>query len=221
MGLYAYFDTASCGLPDEITASDVGYPELEDEAETVEVDYSGALGHMVQTFMDIATDLVPIDTGYLCSTIHADTDQVSFAAFYADAEYAQYVEYGTWKMGAQPYFRPALDEALEVFITEAMQALTEAQEIMRMIIQDIMSAAMEGVAEMAGETFGGFSPMGLSGLSTSTFIGGLALGTLMFFLAFPILVNLYGILDSLLGPFDPMQGRIDNLRVDGIEVIIT
>lgn len=221
MGLYAYFDVASCGLPDEITASDIGYPELDDEADPVEIDYGGALGHMVSTFMEIATELVPVDTGYLRSTIHAETDGATCAEFFADAEYAQYVEYGTWKMGAQPYFRPALDEALEVFITEAMQAATEARQVMEMICQDIMAAAMEAAAGMMGEPFGGFNPMGLGQMSSGAFFGGLAMGLLSMIILFPILVNLYAILDAILGPFDPMQGRIDNLKASGIEVIIT
>lgn len=221
MGLYAYFDRESCGLPDEVTASDVGYPELEDMADPVEVDYSVALGHMVSTFMEIATSLVPVDTGYLQSTIDADTDGVSSAEFFADAEYAQYVEYGTYKMAAQPYFEPALDEALQVFITEAMQALTQAQQEMQMILQNIIAAAMETAANMMGESFGGFSPKGLGQMSTKAFLGGLALSVAVFFIAFPLLVNLYGIMDTLTAPFDPVQQRIDNLSTDGIEVIIT
>ena len=220
MGLYAYFDAATCGLPDEITASDVGYPEMDDMADPVEVDYSGALAHMVSTFMEVATSLVPVDTGYLYSSIHAKTEGAT-AEFFADAEYAQYVEYGTWKMGAQPYFRPALDEAISVFITEAMQALTQAQQVMQMICQDIMAAAMETAASMAGEQFLGFTPQGLGAMSPGAFYGGLLFGAAIMWLMFPILVNLYGILDSIMGPFDPVQGRIDNLTANGIEVIIT
>lgn len=220
MGLYAYFDVSSCGLPDEVTAGDIGYPEMEDEAGSVEVDYSGALEHMVATFMEIATSLVPVDTGYLQSTIHAETDGLS-AEFFADAEYAQYVEYGTWKMRAQPYFQPALDEAISVFITEAMQALTRAQQVMEAILQDIMAAAMETVANMMGSPFGGMSPMGLGQMTTGAYLGGLALGMAIMFIAFPLLVNLYAIMDTLMGPFDPMQQRIDNLQANGIDIIIT
>lgn len=221
MGLYAYFDAASCGLPDEITASDVGFPELEDIVDPIEIKYGGVLNSMVQTFMDIATDLVPIDTGYLCSTIHAGTDEETHAEFFADAEYAQYVEYGTWLMRAQPYFQPALDEALEVFITEALAEVRQAYLIMQAMCQTIMAAAMGAVANLMGEPFGGFSPMGLGQMSSGAFFGGLGLGLLAMVALFPLLVNLYGILDSLLGPFDPTQGRIDNLYADGIEVIIT
>ena len=221
MGLYAYFDVATCGLPDEVTAGDIGYPEYEDELDPVEVDYSGALGHMCETFMKVATSLVPVDTGYLQSTISAETDGATYAEFFAEAEYAQYVEYGTTKMAAQPYFEPALDEALEVFITEAMQALTQAQQEMEAMLQDIMSAAMETVATMMGSPYGGLTPQGLGMMSPGAYFGGLLFGTAILFLAFPLLVNLYGVMDTLMAPFDPMQQRIDNLRFSGIEVIIT
>ena len=77
----------------------------------VEIDYSDAFAAFADTFYSIATDLVPIDTGYLFSTISSSSDDWSITAE-ADADYAQYVEYGTWKMDAQPYFAPALNQAL-------------------------------------------------------------------------------------------------------------
>ena len=52
----------------------------------------------------------PVDTGYLRSTIFVreagDDVEIGF-----EAPYASYVEFGTYKMAAQPYLRPALDEA--------------------------------------------------------------------------------------------------------------
>lgn len=219
MGLYAYFDGASCGLPDEVTASDLGYPEFEGEAEPIQVDYSAAIADMISTFLSVATSLVPVDTGYLQSSIHAEGSGTS-ASFYADAEYAQYVEYGTYKMRAQPYFHPALDQAIEVYIAEAMEAYTRAQQEMQAILQDIMAAAMAAMANMMGSPFGGMSPMGLGQMTAGAFYGGLALGAAAMILAFPLLVNLYGIMDTLYAPFDPMQARIDDLQINGIDVIV-
>lgn len=219
MGLYAYFDAKTCGLPDEITAGDIGYPEMEDAADPIEVDYVPAIAHMVSTFMNTATSLVPVDTGYLQSSIHAEANGLS-AEFFADAGYAQYVEYGTWKMSAQPFFQPALDEAISVFISEAMQALTRAKQEMQAILESIMAAAMETAADMMGSPFGGMSPMGLGQMTTGAYLGGLALGMAIMFIAFPLLVNLYGIMDTLSAPFDPMQGRIDDLQANGTDIII-
>ena len=220
MGLYAYFDAVAAGMPQEVTASDIGYPEYDDELDPVEIDYAGAIGHMCETFMRVATELVPVDTGYLQSTIHTEAGG-TYAEFFAEAEYAQYVEYGTIKMGAQPYFQPALDEALEVFITEAMLAYKMAAQQMQAMLQDIMAAAMETVATMMGESFAGFTPQGLGAMSPGAYFGGLLFGAAIMFLAFPLLVNLYGIMDTLMAPFDPVSNAIDNLEISGIEVVIT
>ena len=89
----------------------------------IEPDYSEGCAVFADTFYDIATSLVPIDTGYLESTIGAEGYD-TWCEAYADAEYAQYVEYGTWKMDAQPYFEPAYRRALG----EAMPLWQEAQE---------------------------------------------------------------------------------------------
>lgn len=53
----------------------------------------------------------PVDTGYLRSTVFVrvagEDVEIGF-----EAPYASYVEFGTYnKMAAQPYLRPALDEA--------------------------------------------------------------------------------------------------------------
>ena len=78
--------------PDEVSGTDARGVER-----FVEVDYTGACEAFVETFLEVALDLVPVDTGYLYSTISADTDGY-FCWAEATAEYAQYVEYGTWCM---------------------------------------------------------------------------------------------------------------------------
>lgn len=50
---------------------------------------------------------VPVDTGNLKATIGHSTDDDAAYCF-ANAEYAPYQEYGTSRMPAQPYLRPAL-----------------------------------------------------------------------------------------------------------------
>ena len=103
--------------------------------------------------MEVATSLCPVDTGYLCSTIDAGGDESSVYAE-ATAEYAEYVEYGTSRMGAQPFFEPALEAAAEVLSSMAQIAIQEAQEVVQEMVQSIMDE-ME-MAMAGGGGFGGF-----------------------------------------------------------------
>ncbi|WP_206050820.1 HK97-gp10 family putative phage morphogenesis protein [Nocardioides speluncae] len=52
--------------------------------------------------------LVPVDTGNLKNSIAADLNGLE-ATVTADTEYADYVEFGTSRMAAQPYMGPAFD----------------------------------------------------------------------------------------------------------------
>lgn len=137
MGLYAEFSPEDFGFPSDFSSS------TEDGDVYVEVDYSGALDAAVDVFMEIATSLVPVDTGYLQSTISASSDGYT-VCFSADAEYAQYPEYGTWCQAEQPYFTPALQYAIDVFIIDAVEAISEAQD-------DFVSEMVLSGAEGAGE----------------------------------------------------------------------
>ena len=83
------------------------------------IDYSPAFEAMVEIFLMRIEELVPVDTGYLRGSISARSGGQS-AEFRVDAEYAAYVEYGTWKMDAQPYFWPALEEGYAFFLFLAM-----------------------------------------------------------------------------------------------------
>lgn len=179
MGLFVEFDALDLGFPEEVSGGDgkIGY-------ESVFVDYSEACEAFVETFLDIATTLVPVDTGYLRSTINAETDGYSYCMAEATADYAQYVEYGTFRMEAQPYFTPALEEAMKIFNQLANEAVNIAQEELEAILSGMMEASM--VAMGGGQTFG-------------SFLGGLGLFIGLGILLFPLLVNLYGILDSTFG----------------------
>lgn len=52
----------------------------------------------------------PVDTGYLRSTVFVQKDGDNVEIGF-EAPYASYVEFGTYKMAAQPFLRPALDNA--------------------------------------------------------------------------------------------------------------
>lgn len=90
------------------------------------INYAPAMEAARDTFIDVATTLVPVDTGNLRDSIHAETGATEVVAF-ADADYAEYVEYGTYKMSAQPYFEPALKEALDTMKSTAQEIEAEAR----------------------------------------------------------------------------------------------
>lgn len=91
------------------------------------IDYSMALARAKQVFLETARALVPVRTGYLKSSIECE-DQGLTVLFFAFAHYASYVEEGTWKMPARPYFQPALDSAFEAFYEACNEAVLQAGE---------------------------------------------------------------------------------------------
>jgi HK97 gp10 family phage protein len=54
--------------------------------------------------------LCPVDTGFLRNSIQVDSVTPIEAIIAPHTDYAEYVEFGTSRMAAQPYMRPALDE---------------------------------------------------------------------------------------------------------------
>ncbi|MEL7626983.1 MAG: HK97-gp10 family putative phage morphogenesis protein [Anaerolineaceae bacterium] len=64
---------------------------------------------------------VPVDTGKLMNSITV-TSEGTTGIVTASADYAGYVEFGTYKMGAQPYMYPAAKDIEPQFIA-AMEAL--------------------------------------------------------------------------------------------------
>lgn len=54
----------------------------------------------------------PVDTGNLRGSIHTTKGDLEDTVG-TDVEYAPYVEYGTYKMGAQPYMQPGADAAMQ------------------------------------------------------------------------------------------------------------
>lgn len=183
MGLYASFTVEQQGFPLELSQVVLG------EELWVEIDYSAALQDAVDTFINAAVDLVPVDTGYLQSTISASCDSYS-VEFEATAEYAQYPEFGTWCQAAQPYFTPALEEAVAVFIEGAYEAYEWAQDELQDMIDEVIAEYEEEQSAM-GAGFGG------GGESIGSMLAGAAIAAVMFFLFFPVLVIGYGIVDTI------------------------
>ena len=93
----ALFGEFSHTYPTQITLSS----EWCDVSQTVE--YDSQIGAALGQFQNEARALCPIRTGNLVSSISGGASSEGFTAE-AAADYAEYVEYGTWKMEAQPYF---------------------------------------------------------------------------------------------------------------------
>lgn len=75
-----------------------------------------------------AKELAPVDTGWLRRNIRHDpaapfleASVTAQAAAEPDDDYASYQEYGTSRMNAQPYMRPALERALKQLTEEVKQ----------------------------------------------------------------------------------------------------
>lgn len=131
MGLLAEFDVIA----------DFGYPSSTEEMGIIP-DYSVGCQSFVDTFLRVARELVPVDTGYLRSTLTAYCND-TYCRAETICEYAQYPEYGTWCQRAQPYFTPALEEALAVASAEWDIALEEAYEEEQALIEMQQKAEAE------------------------------------------------------------------------------
>lgn len=198
MGLYAEFSPDDFGFPSDFSSS-TDYGDV-----YVEVDYSEALEAAVGVFMDEATSRVPVDTGYLRSTIDASSNGES-ASFSAGAEYAQYPEFGTWCQAEHPYFRPALQAAIDTFVNYAQEAINEAQAE--------YNDEMNFLRTEAGEEGGGGG-----GISSEGGLAGLGMKLMLFILLISVAIVGMEIASSMLGNKNstPSFGGIDADSLVGI-----
>lgn len=74
-----------------------------------------ALLQTAADIIDIAKQLVPVDTGALKQSLGADPISSSEVHVGSDMPYAPHVEFGTVHSAAQPYLVPAFAQAEETF----------------------------------------------------------------------------------------------------------
>lgn len=77
-----------------------------------------------------ASQIAPRDTGYMAEHITAQKKD-NVAQVVSEADYSVYVEFGTYKMAAQPFMRPAVDQGRSNLLKTAGSAVM--QEIKRLI----------------------------------------------------------------------------------------
>ena len=155
------------GLRANINAMDQGFPMTANVGDiSIPVDYSEAAEIFKTVFLDVARELVPVRTGYLKSTIAAQIGEASIGEVTAEAsaEYAQYVEFGTYRQMAQPYFIPAIEAALEEWGLAAQKAYDEALEEAQAAYeaeQAQQQSQEAGGAPVGGGLLGGLALLGL------------------------------------------------------------
>jgi len=69
----------------------------------------------------------PVDTGFLRNSIQVEHQDDLTSVVFVGAEYGPYVEFGTSRMAAQPYFTPAVVAEEPAFI-EAVKAVVSNNE---------------------------------------------------------------------------------------------
>lgn len=134
------------GLRAQFSMDDLGYAAATEEL-GIPIDYSDGCSVFADTFEKVAKGLVPVDTGNLRSSISASSFGDGCECD-ASADYAQYVEYGTYKMDAQPYFEPALEAAY----AEASVAWQEAINIAQMEEEEQLEELERQQAGRAGRS---------------------------------------------------------------------
>lgn len=155
------------GLRVNINAMDQGFPMTANVGDiSIPVDYSEAAEVFKAMFLDVARELVPVRTGYLKSTIAAEIGEARIGEVTAEAsaEYAQYVEFGTYRQMAQPYFIPAIEAALEEWGLAAQKAYEEALEEAQAAYeaeQAQQQSQEAGGAPVGGGLLGGLALLGL------------------------------------------------------------
>lgn len=153
------------GLRARISLKDWGFPDYTPILH-LPIYYTDVAKMFGEQAEEMAKDVCPVDTGFLQSSIHGSGDDME-GVIEATAEYAQYVEYGTWKMNAQPYFTPAVEQMAQVVFMIAVQIyqakLDEEQEMIEMMERmqqeaeaNFMSFAPGDGTDLGGPTSGGF-----------------------------------------------------------------
>lgn len=78
-----------------------------------------------QSMVAVAKSLVPVDTGLLKSKIYYTyAPDLKLLTLHADTGYSEFVEYGTHKMAARPYLRPAMNVAGPAFLTGKLSGVS-------------------------------------------------------------------------------------------------
>lgn len=80
--------------------------------------------------VNISRGIVPVRSGFLRDSIFSDVVESDLSlTLAATAPYASYVEFGTQRMAAEPYLRPALDASQDRIVNAILMGVTDAWNI--------------------------------------------------------------------------------------------
>jgi HK97 gp10 family phage protein len=115
----------------EIEVKVEGFEELTERLETINDELKSELNEAIEevseSIRDDAKQAAPVDTGTLMRSIKSVLESmgtyIAKGIVGTNVEYAPYQEFGTQKMQAQPYLRPALDRNRSYIIQRLEEAV--------------------------------------------------------------------------------------------------
>lgn len=93
-----------------VTVDTSGFDELADQFRLA---LSDSMDELANDINDTTTSLAPVDTGFLLHSITVNKVSDFQVNAHAGADYASYVDEGTRKMNAQPFFEEPINQAAE------------------------------------------------------------------------------------------------------------
>lgn len=149
------------GLLFNMSVQDLGYIQATQDI-ALYPNYAEGCRVFCDTFLAEAQARCPVRTGYLRSTISASFTASSITCM-VGAEYAQYVEYGTSRQSAQPYFEPALQIALaaaqEYWDRAENEVITQQRELVqrgRSLNERVNKFSSQGMDMVSGTSLSNF-----------------------------------------------------------------
>lgn len=99
-------------MPIELDGLDEATSRLDQASDTLSQGIADALNAAGDAFVESAQAAAPVDTGYLRDHIMITSSSNTEVIIESEADYSLFVEEGTWKMDAQPFFFQAADAAI-------------------------------------------------------------------------------------------------------------
>lgn len=139
---------------------DWGFPEKTSWGGIL-INYSEVIAYYTKLMYDSMIEKVPVLTGNLRHSLNWHSTNSGFV-IETECEYAEYVEYGTCYMDAQPYFEQAIEEYAEELFEALKPIYTNTQSAALRGELDRASAREAQSAEFGGGGFGSVSQAGSS-----------------------------------------------------------